>query len=434
MTLDVSENSLHRNSLTELVNYLRSTKVLQKLSLEKMTITDSLLRSMSAKLLIEQEKLRLMTVQSLIMSRNQIGDSSMESFSEILKYLPLKELDLSWNEIKAVGATILFRVLAEASMNESFRSFQLESLDMSWNAMGTFSDTKRTVAQALSDLLSVNRTLTHLNISNNNLNAKDCAIIGEGLNNNHTLFGLHIAGNDGKLNSVGLLYPDEESSLIKSTERLAAAHQEVSLMKMIQGPTAMTRFHKHDIHWSIRNSCWICGGWQERRLSFTIQKNVLEILNPDLPINVYLYASFDNWSEYEVMRPSTLGKDRIVKAEAFVESDSSLYTLRQSSYYRQHVLTVADIKSPRKTLALQSLRNIERVGNNSPTSNVKTKKLRSPSMSPPIHPTFDNDENDNKDQQLIIRGLGDIAGPMFEIFRVIPPGTYVSLVCAFIFL
>lgn len=49
-------------------------------------------------------------------------------------------------------------------------------------------------ATALSDLLTSNDTLRHLNVSHNAFCAKECEIIGEGLTGNRTLLGLHITG------------------------------------------------------------------------------------------------------------------------------------------------------------------------------------------------------------------------------------------------
>ena len=107
----------------------------------------------------------------------------------------------------------------------------LEVLDLSWNALGGGGSKKGAeVAAALGRSLSgpAFRTLTHLDLSHNKLDSVACAALarglhpgtdegdgagegespeGEGPGGNHTLFGLHIAGNSAHIDARGFVRP-----------------------------------------------------------------------------------------------------------------------------------------------------------------------------------------------------------------------------------
>lgn len=53
--------------------------------------------------------------------------------------------------------------------------------------------------------LKQNKSLIHLDLSNNYLSDQACRMIGKRLNKNHTLFGVHIAGNAAMVDSLGFL-------------------------------------------------------------------------------------------------------------------------------------------------------------------------------------------------------------------------------------
>ena len=67
--------------------------------------------------------------------------------------------------------------------------------------------TQRPVAEALSDALMTNNTLLHLDLSQNQLDAQDCDIIGVGLRENHSYWG-YMTGNQGSVDCYGNLVPD----------------------------------------------------------------------------------------------------------------------------------------------------------------------------------------------------------------------------------
>jgi len=46
-----------------------------------------------------------------------------------------------------------------------------------------------------------NKTLLHMDLSHNNFNKQDCEVIDEGLKENHSLYGIHMVGNEVNTNS-----------------------------------------------------------------------------------------------------------------------------------------------------------------------------------------------------------------------------------------
>ena len=51
----------------------------------------------------------------------------------------------------------------------------------------------------------INATLVHLDLSNNNLSLSLCVKFGEMIENNHSLYGLHMHGNDCYMDGFGFI-------------------------------------------------------------------------------------------------------------------------------------------------------------------------------------------------------------------------------------
>ena len=82
----------------------------------------------------------------------------------------------------------------------------LKYLDVSWNPLGNKNQSE--LARAMSEALHANRHLFHLNISYIYLTASSLEVIAESLRLNHTLYGIHIEGNEGYIDANGFLIPD----------------------------------------------------------------------------------------------------------------------------------------------------------------------------------------------------------------------------------
>jgi Ran GTPase-activating protein (RanGAP) involved in mRNA processing and transport len=199
--VDLSENTIRKKGTEALRVYLSASSQIVKLDLRKTNLTDSVIRGIASGIAANKECGQgLLT--SLVLADNKIGDGAAAALARVIPGCSLTALDLSWNEINSAGAA----ALAEALLLNT----TIASLDLSWNAIGSTSDKTRRVATSLAALLSQNTTLTHLDLSQNQLSSADCGVIGEGLRNNHSLLGLHITGNGGKVDAYGQLMADAE--------------------------------------------------------------------------------------------------------------------------------------------------------------------------------------------------------------------------------
>jgi len=54
-----------------------------------------------------------------------------------------------------------------------------------------------------------NKTIIHVDFSFNNFKTADIQVIGEGLKSNHTLLGIHLMGNEAKVDELGFVMPEK---------------------------------------------------------------------------------------------------------------------------------------------------------------------------------------------------------------------------------
>lgn len=62
----------------------------------------------------------------------------------------------------------------------------------------------------MSNLLITNKSLIHFDLSSNNFSKEESEIIGEGLEQNKTIYGFHFRGNYGYIDSKGFLVLKEK--------------------------------------------------------------------------------------------------------------------------------------------------------------------------------------------------------------------------------
>jgi len=118
----------------------------------------------------------------------------------------LTRLGLSHNRLDGLATAAIFRgVLAN-----SFAFLQLADIDVSWNALGEKGACAG--AEAIAQVLRESSILFHLDLSYNQMDAAACEIIGEGLRDNHYLYGLHMVGNAAILDADGFLVPRYEAT------------------------------------------------------------------------------------------------------------------------------------------------------------------------------------------------------------------------------
>jgi Leucine Rich Repeat. len=129
-----------------------------------------------------------------------MSDASAVKLGKMIEYnTSIVELYLHWNQIKAQGGNAIINGL---SSNRTLRV-----LDLSWNSLGLH---QSNFAKTFAEYIAENKTLLHLDLSNNYFCKEDCKVISEGLNNNHTLYGFHFHGNIGYVDAKGFLIIPED--------------------------------------------------------------------------------------------------------------------------------------------------------------------------------------------------------------------------------
>ena len=134
-------------------------------------------------------------------------------------------------------------------------------------------------------------SLTHLDISHNNLNYEDCKLISEKSKANHQILGIHVDGNCMEINCLGFISPLEElknERYYSESQIFYGLSREYALRK-----TGIEKVRK------IRgkNNCWICEGFREVKFEY-IPKEPIEDPNNHL---VKLHLNFDDYRPFDMI-------------------------------------------------------------------------------------------------------------------------------------
>jgi hypothetical protein len=62
------------------------------------------------------------------------------------------------------------------------------------------------------DAFRENKSLIHVDLSHNNIPKLDVEIIADGLKDNHSIYGLHMSGNQGYVDNQGFVIPAEDET------------------------------------------------------------------------------------------------------------------------------------------------------------------------------------------------------------------------------
>ena len=300
----MSDNKISTQSISCIVRILTGSESrIKVLELENTHLSDRSVISL-CRTLTENKML-----MKLSLAKNNISESCTSALAEMLKYnQTLRDLDLHWNSLGNGGAIVFCEGL---SQNDG-----LKHLDLSWNLLGR--NDGFATAKALAKALSVNQTLQHLDLSNNYIKEKECEIIGEGLKDNHHIFGLHMQGNDCTVDAKGYIKP---IAYLNKTEQ---AH----LYKRI---ISKSKFKGHQI---ARDNCWICEKWVEIEFSWRPEKS-----GPIKEPPFYVHLDLDNFGPSQTTKvKEAYSVTRMVPPgviKFFFSADSTLMT---SQEYKTKIL------------------------------------------------------------------------------------------------
>lgn len=228
--LSLSNNTLGERAFDCILSILRSAKpYLKHLVLENTRISVMAINSL-ANILCSNQSLTYLSL-----AKNNLQTKSAKVLKEMLHYNnQLKRLDLHWNCLRAEGLLLILEGISENTT--------LLELDISWNAIGNNKDLR--MYENISQNLSRQKYLLHLDLSHNYISHQESEVLANGLVLNHTLTGLHIAGNECSLDSKGFIVSSSQTQLDQG-----------HFFKRIIGSPQY-------IH-STRLNCWICEHWKE---------------------------------------------------------------------------------------------------------------------------------------------------------------------------
>ena len=137
------------------------------------------------------------SLKELDLSKNKIGDKSIKLLGEfVTNAYSLEKVNLKWNIISAKGVIPLLEGLYLG------RSCKNLNLAYNWLSRGESLE----FIEAL--IKNIDQNLVHLDLSQNNLSALTCSQIGELIKDNHSLYGIHMHGNNWYVDGFGFIRVD----------------------------------------------------------------------------------------------------------------------------------------------------------------------------------------------------------------------------------
>jgi Ran GTPase-activating protein (RanGAP) involved in mRNA processing and transport len=273
--LNLSYNPLGIQTTKALCLLLTHTKKLLTLNLSHCQLKDPEIVLLSETL----QKLHQPSLLRLFLNENHFSLQGVLGLAKFLEQnTKIEEFYLSWNKIRGFGAMKLVEAI---KFHPSLRA-----LDLSWNSLDSndppqplknntnHDHTPMTIVSTLADAIANNKILSHLDLSNNRLNEKDCQILAKALEENQTLIGLHMAGNVGMMDSRGFLIVKQKETSLQDQHRLMSSisvfeeyHSDTVAGNDTNNPTnnSTTSTGSFPDHLSllVDNTCWYCGQYTE---------------------------------------------------------------------------------------------------------------------------------------------------------------------------
>lgn len=235
--LNLSENELGVESVELLASVLQGNSPIEKLGLEKALMGRERINMILQAI---QKNNHLVEID---LSRNMVSAGSAAALRSLLENnITLKVLDLHWNMLRGKAVVELFKGVAKNST--------LEVLDVSWNSLGK--EPSLETCRALSRVFGENTSLKHLDLSNNYFNLEECEHMAQSILANHTILGIHMEGNDCRVDTKGFLIPDPDKR------------------KDIESHLSHRLLSPKRTYYESK-TCWICDHWQAVTLEWSIE-------------------------------------------------------------------------------------------------------------------------------------------------------------------
>eukprot|EP00347_Sterkiella_histriomuscorum_P005610 403355936 len=289
-TLDLSHNPLLTKEFYHILSEYLDDPIteLRRLVLEGNKMGDYNLEILT-KVLCDNNK-----VSYLNLSKNEITNLGADFICKMLYYnTSINVLFLHWNRILPKGGQALAKTIS------SHKTLQI--LDLSFNNIGSgintihnqFENPKLAElnAKIWKECLEQNQSLLHVDLTHNSLNSGELEIIAQGLQNNHTILGIHMLGNEGETDTQGFVKVIKKKQVSKS-------HVYTRIQPSLQAGNIN---NKQLLKLKACSNCWICEGWTEVKFEFKPG------VSDDNPVHdkfqpIYLHLECDNFQS-DLMLP-----------------------------------------------------------------------------------------------------------------------------------
>eukprot|EP00929_Paragymnodinium_shiwhaense_P003899 TRINITY_DN104613_c0_g1_i1.p1 TRINITY_DN104613_c0_g1~~TRINITY_DN104613_c0_g1_i1.p1 ORF type:complete len:1184 (-),score=215.60 TRINITY_DN104613_c0_g1_i1:81-3632(-) len=299
LRVDLSENELGHSDIW--CPGLKRLKQLRSLELSNCGINDSVCKTLCDSLM------SVRNLRSLNFSGNKIYMAAREVGNLVGCQAMLEELDMHWNHATGDGG----RELVRSFMGHG----RLHTVNLSWNPLGKVAGDD--ICKLFAQTFAENKVLKHLDLSNCDLREEQCRLMAEGLKENRTLLGLHMAGNDGRLCPRGFIEPFTPLPRKSAKRGVHAAAEGVS-PRTASATTSVGLDHAAEQAAKQQSAvpvliaaateefargfsipeipdhgcCWMCDNWRETRFCYTPG-----ISGPADVETVWLFTSVDNFSQ-----------------------------------------------------------------------------------------------------------------------------------------
>lgn len=142
--------------------------------------------------------------------------------------------------------------------------------------------------------------LRHVDLSYNSMDKNECEKFGETIKDNHTLWGLHMMGNECVLDSLGF---------VRTSFKNKVQTRDILYSPLKDGNNFLNAIHKaSNAKIMSYKMCWVCEGWNEMKFEWKIGKSGNHVKEP-----VYIHFDFDEYRPWLMEKDSEHGSFLIWK-------------------------------------------------------------------------------------------------------------------------
>lgn len=308
--LNLSDNKLGLKPIEIIISIVaKDDSSLVKLNLENVSTKEIYIAN-----LVEHFKNNI-SLTSVNLAKNgltrltaQVIRDALSENSQILK------LDLHWNNFCPASGAMIFEGIE--------KNYTLRELDLSWNSIGSNATSEE--IEKIASVVAKQRELLHLDLSYNYFTVDESRILGEALKHNHQILGLHMEGNNCKIDSNGFLVTETNQ-------------------QMLENGLLFRRMFKQK---KLTDNCWICGKWVEVKLVFSLNRPPPVFIHFDCD-NFAPYILFNQNNKYEITRalpPKTVNFFLSNNTEVFLSTEHIVIDTRYGYTHNLPNGSIAEFK------------------------------------------------------------------------------------------